>query len=260
MNSHFIIAKIHRAILVDKNEYSEKVTTFNPNLRTNELIFHFSGKSVVHFNGLKLECEPGVVRFLPKGENKEYVVEREERGECIVIYFETDVPVANEAFVCKPPNATAIANLFRKLFSVWVSKGDGYYFECMGLLYKILAELQKQVYIPQSQYDAIKPALQYIHEHFLATGISVPHLAVLCGISESYLKKLFIKKFGLPPVKYIIQLKIHYACDLLRSELYTVTQVAEICGYANAHFFSRQFKEYVGIAPSTFVNKYKSSK
>ena len=146
------------------------------------------------------------------------------------------------------------------MFAIWVSKNDGYYFECISLLYKIFAEMQKQNYIPQNQYNLIKPAIKYIEDNFLKGKISVPYLSDKCGISEVYLKKLFIKKFGIPPTKYTIQLKINHACDLLRSKQYSVSQVAELCGYDNVYYFSRQFKEYVGTSPSVFVEKYISSK
>ena len=260
MNNNFIIKKINRVILVGKNEYQEKNTIFPHNLKNNELILHLSGKSRVKFNGKILNCESGTIRFLPKGENKEYIVEREEHGECLDVFFDSDIPISDEAFVLKVKNSIKIENLFKKLFSVWVSKNDGYYFESMSLLYKIFAEIQKENYIPQKQYDAIKPAIVYINENFLKKKISVSELSALCGISESYLKKLFLKKFAVPPIKYIIQLKINYACDLLRSNLYSITQAAEICGYSDPHFFCRQFKTYMGITPTEFVSKYKSSK
>ena len=89
---------------------------------------------------------------------------------------------------------------------------------------------------------------------------SVKPMCEKCKISETYLKKLFIKKFGVPPVKYIIQMKINFAEDLLRSKLYSVSQVAELCGYENLYYFSRQFKEYRGISPTAFAEKYKYSK
>lgn len=260
MNDNFIIKKINGVILVGKNEYQEKNTTFTHNLKSNELILHISGKSQVKFNGKTLNCESGTIRFLPKGENKEYIVEREEYGECFDVFFDTDVPIFDEAIVLNVKNSIKIENLFKKLFSVWVSKNDGYYFESMSLLYKIFAEIQKENYIPQKQYDIIKPAIKYIEENFLKEKINISDLASLCGISESYLKTLFLKKFAIPPVKYIIQLKINYACDLLRSNLYSITQTAEICGYSDTHFFCRQFKTYMGITPTEFISKYKSSK
>lgn len=258
--NNFIITKIHRVILVGRDEYKEKTISFTNHLTSHELIFHFSGKSTVRFNGKTLKCEKDVIRFLPKGENNEYLVEREECGECIDIFFDTDLPISEEAFVLNPHNNAAIETLFKKLFFLWVSKNEGYYFECISLLYKIFAEIQKQNYIPEKQYQTIKPAIDYISENFLNTKIPMTYLANRCQISESYLNKLFMKKFGIPPVKYIIQLKINYACDLLRSELYTITQIAEICGYSNVYFFSRQFKEYMGISPSAFLEKYQSSK
>ena len=260
MKQDFIITGINRVILVGKNEYPQNRIVFNHSALSSELIYHFDGKSTVYFNGKVLEIEENTIRFLPKGEVREYIVDKHIRGECIDIFFDTDIPLSDEAFVIKITENTTIANLFKKLFAVWVSKNDGYYFECISLLYKIFAEMQKKNYIPQNQYDLIKPAIEYVEENFLVNKISVPFLADRCGISEAYLKKLFIKKFGMSPIKYIIRLKINHACDLLRSKQYSITQVAELCGYDNVYYFSRQFKEYVGTAPSVFVEKYISSK
>ena len=260
MKQNFIITGINRVILVGKNEYPQNRIVFKQPTLSNELIYHFDGKAKVYFNGKVLETEENTIRFLPKGEVKEYIVEKQTPSECIDIFFDTDIPISNEAFIIKITQSTTIANLFKKIFSIWVSKNDGYYFECISLIYKIFSELQKQNYIPQNQYNLIKPAIEYVEENFLANKISVPFLADRCGISEAYLKKLFIKKFGMSPIKYIIRLKINHACDLLRSKQYSITQVSELCGYENVYYFSHQFKEYVGTSPSVFVERYKSSK
>ena len=85
-------------------------------------------------------------------------------------------------------------------------------------------------------------------------------LAALCDMSESYLKRLFKERYGIPPKKYLIQLKLNHACDLLRLDRYTVTEIAEMCHFSDIYFFSRQFKEHMGITPTQFVKKYKSAK
>lgn len=260
VNTDFLITEISRVIMVDKDEYAEKTTNFGTCLAKNELIFHFSGEATVYFNNKIMKTQKNTIRFLPKGENSNYVVERKSHGECILICFDTDTPVSAEAFTLDVKNAVAIGNLFKKIFAVWVAKHDGFYFECISILYKIFSELQKDNYIPKNQYEKIEPAISYIENHFLDAKISVELLAGLCNISVSYLKKLFVKKFGVPPIKYIIRLKINYACDLLRTDLYKVTQIAEMCGFNNIHFFSRQFREYTSLTPTEFKNKYKSSK
>lgn len=260
MNEDIVVTDVKRVIFVGKNEYTEKELHFTGELMSNELILHLSGKGTVRFNGKLLKCTENTVRFLPKGKNEEYTVYEEEKEECIDIFFNTERPISDEAFVLSFKNNSRLKPLFKRIFATWVAKDDGYRFECIGLLYEIFAEMQKKRYTCKEQSDAIQPALKYIEENFLARRISVEELAQICGISDSYLKKLFVKRFSVPPSKYIIQLKINYACDLLLSKRYTITHVAELCGYADIHFFYRQFKQYMGITPTEFQSKYVSSK
>ena len=80
MNQNFIITGISRVVLVGKNEYPQGKIRFNGHLFNNELIYHFSGKSTVHFNGKLLAVGENTIRFLPKGKNKEYNVDLEING------------------------------------------------------------------------------------------------------------------------------------------------------------------------------------
>ena len=260
MENNFIITGINRVIMVGPNEYKSLRTSFSSNLKYNELIFHFSGQSTVYFDDLVLETKPNTIRFLPEGSFAQYDVFRHEPGECIFVAFSADRPISDNAFVISALHKESIGNLFKKMFSVWIGKGDGYYFETISILYKIFAEIQKERHTPAAHYAKIKPAIDFIHDRFLKEELSVSALANMCGIKESYFKRLFKEKYGMPPKKYIIQLKINHACELLRLKEYSVTQIAEICNFSDIYFFSRQFKEYVGITPTQFAEKYRSSK
>lgn len=260
MEKDFVITGISRVIYVGKEEYTAQKTQFMHPLHHNELIFHLSGKAQVRFNGKVLPTEANTLRFLPQGENWEYIVEREEHGDCIDVFFDADRPVSQEAFVRQLRENSGLDTLFRRIFSVWVGREEGYKFECMSILYRIFARLQDESYIPAQQYQVIRPAVEYIGEHFLDPELSVEALAAGCGVSDSWLRRLFIARFGVPPKKYILQRRINYACDLLRSGLYSVTQIAELCGCGSVYFFSRQFREYMGLSPTEYVKKYRSSK
>ena len=128
------------------------------------------------------------------------------------------------------------------------------------MLYRIFAELQKNTALPKQYEHKLAPALDKIHNHFLNEDFSISELASACNMSESYFQRLFKLRYGVPPKKYIIQLKINHSCDLLRLERYTVTQIAELCNFSDIYFFSRQFREYMGITPTQFIKKYQSSK
>lgn len=257
MELDFKITSIDNVIFVSREDYPEKSTSFHGDLKSQELIFNYSGRSTVYFNEKVLHVTEKTLRYLPKGNVDRYIVDRETRGECVDVFFQTDKPLSLEAFVLHTEEKRRLDRLFDKIFSVWVRKDSGYYFECMALLYQIFAQLQKQNYIPEKQYQAIQPAIQYIESNFLKEAISMERLTALCGISYSYLKKIFIRKFGVPPKKYILQLKIHYACDLLRSGLYSVTQISDMCGFSSIYYFSRQFKEYIGLSPTEYIRKHR---
>ena len=260
MNNDFIITEIARVITVGKQEYTRESHSFNPNLKYNELIFYFSGQSTVYFGNTTLAITPFCVELLPQGKTARYDVTIHEPIECIDVFFSTDRPISDQALVWEGKPNERLASLFQQLFARWVGKDAGYYFECASLLYKILAQLQKQGYSPTEHQKKIEPALRAIHTSFLQEDLTVGKLAALCDMSESYLKRLFKERYGIPPKKYLIQLKLNHACDLLRLDRYTVTEIAEMCHFSDIYFFSRQFKEHMGITPTQFVKKYKSAK
>ena len=121
MNFDFNITKIHRVIMVGKEEYPEKVTEFkSKRVAHNELIYHISGSSRVFFNGKELMTKPGTVRFLPTGDLHEYRVEQIEVGDCIDVFFDTDSPISSEAFVIDMSKREGLEQLFKKIF--WIRK------------------------------------------------------------------------------------------------------------------------------------------
>ena len=250
MEKDFIITEIVRVISVGKEKHPDRVTKFRADLKSNELIFQFSGNINVKFGNQRFNIGANSVRFLPEGNFDTYEVEKIEASECIDVFFKADRPISSRAFVIDATKKEYISGLFRKLFAVWVSRGDGYYFECISLLYKIFAELQKSNYIPASRFEKIEPAVNAIRRDFLTKSFEVSELAAMCSISESYLKRIFKEKFGLPPKKYIIQLKINHACELLSLGGYSVSEVAEICNFSDVYYFSKVFKEICGVPPS----------
>ena len=74
MNYDFYITGISRIIYVGKYEYDEVTTSFETELKSNELIFHFSGDATVFFNDKILTTCENTIRYLPKGKPEKYIV------------------------------------------------------------------------------------------------------------------------------------------------------------------------------------------
>lgn len=75
------------------------------------------------------------------------------------------------------------------------------------------------------------------------------------GYSVDYLRALFKKKFGMTPTAYFANLKISYAKNLFDAYggKLKVNEIALMCGYADALYFSKIFKKTTGLSPMQYI-------
>lgn len=95
---------------------------------------------------------------------------------------------------------------------------------------------------------------RYLNEHF-AEQINHQMLSDIFGLVPSYISKIFTKFKGTSPAKYIIQLRIEKAKELLLDPRWLNKEIAEIVGYDDPSYFSRIFKRETGLYPSEFREK-----
>ncbi|MDN3587878.1 AraC family transcriptional regulator [Pedobacter aquatilis] len=81
------------------------------------------------------------------------------------------------------------------------------------------------------------------------------------NVGYSWFRKLFKKHTGLSPGQYYIQLKIEKAKELLRNETIPVKSVSFELNFQSSFYFSKIFKEKVGLNPTEFrkINLISSS-
>lgn len=99
-----------------------------------------------------------------------------------------------------------------------------------------------------SEDRTLERSLRYIHSSY-NKDISVEELAVMENMSYFGYIKMFRSRMGIPPVSYIINLRINAACDFLINTDMSIKQVGVSVGYRDPHFFSRTFKKHIGVSP-----------
>lgn len=104
-----------------------------------------------------------------------------------------------------------------------------------------------------AENSKLHEAIEYIHDNFTNPTLTVDYLAHMCGMSDTYFRRLFVKNFQVTPLKYINVLRSNYAKELLSSGYYTVSQVSDKCGFNNVQYFSLFIKKETGLSPSRFL-------
>lgn len=245
------VKKIDLCCFVDKNN-GERV--LHKNRRSYGLAYHIDGERRYTFedHGI-LFTKPGSLIFLPK--NSTYLMESIEPGTCFAINFELMEDVDFLPFSISIRNGTEILENFKKANAVWQSKKAGYEMKCRSYLYNIIYLIQNEhnSYANAKQRAIIAPALEYIEKNYhLQTGITVRDLSECCGVSETYLRRLFRSCLGVSPVQYVNRMRLTRAGELLSSGFYTVSEVMTMSGYNDDAYFSRNFKKRFGVPPREY--------
>ena len=83
----------------------------------------------------------------------------------------------------------------------------------------------------------------------------MPTLAVQAKGSVDHLIRICKRHKGVTPWEFVIRCRIEKAGNLLRFSSHSVSQIADLLGYADIYSFSKQFKAHTGQAPTQYRNQ-----
>ena len=189
--------------------------------------------------------------YLPKGSS--YTVKSSNPNGCYAIKFQADIQ--GEPFSVNMRSREKLTRIFDNAQRKWRDNEPFCQLYVKKAIYEIILILQNEIskkYTPSQKEKIILPAIEKINSDFNKQDLSIPSLAKLCNISEVYLRRLFIDKFGVPPKKYIIETRINHAKSLIKSGMFSVLETARLCGYSDECHFSKEFKKRTGQSPVNY--------
>jgi AraC-like DNA-binding protein len=213
-----------------------------------------SSRDYLFSDGTVLHTGERELFYLPKGSSYKTSNGFSQNGStCYAINFSAEL--SDQPFSVSFRNSEQIEKLFKTAANVWKRQDAFCDMTIRKILYEIIlltAKEQQKKYTPSSATLVIAPAPELIKSDFTRSDISVASLAQLCGISEAYLRRIFLSKYGVSPKEYIINMRISYAKQLLSLEEFPISTIALMCGYSEPTHFSREFTRRVGVSPSDF--------
>ncbi len=93
--------------------------------------------------------------------------------------------------------------------------------------------------------------ISYVHTNF-KKNISLTELSQQFSCTPNYIGKLFTKHTGITFNNYLNELRLKYACNMLRFSNLPVKDIAIISGYSSTEYFFSVFKKNLRITPMDY--------
>lgn len=159
------------------------------------------------------------------------------------------------------PLAPEILHIFGKIESEWNLKLEGYKMVIKALLMELLAllyrhfkasnSLDEDVLAFHRGYDRLRDVLQYINAN-PGKDFTLEELSSISLMNKTYFSAYFKKVMNVTVFEYIKNLRIDYACMLLKTTVSNITDIALECGFKSVTHFNRIFKEHTHFTPNEF--------
>ena len=124
-----------------------------------------------------------------------------------------------------------------------------------GLLYYTLTQLRSDAGKKEKSEQMFAAVLHYVEHHYADPTLSLTTLARISSYTEKYISALFVKQKKVSFRTYLVNLRIVRAKELLTMDVYSVGQVARLCGFSDPLYFSKVFKKETGWTPTALKQR-----
>ncbi|MBQ5840456.1 MAG: helix-turn-helix transcriptional regulator [Clostridia bacterium] len=203
--------------------------------------------------------------FFPNESHKfENDSEREKHLLYIGFDFEKDVSYSRQQIkealqitLNDSANSYLYAALFKQLRGSGTLPTDTHFY--MQLMLFLMNQLGKYMSLPAeaSPNTALVADVKKFINANLHKKINVQQLAKAFYVTPKHLGQVFRREVGEGIVQYTKRKKVEKALLLIKTKEYNITQISQMLGFDNIHYFSTVFKEYYGLSPTYFYTNNK---
>jgi AraC-like DNA-binding protein len=97
----------------------------------------------------------------------------------------------------------------------------------------------------------VRKAAEFVYMNY-SREITVEDIAKHIGIGRKYLHSIFSELAGTSPSEFLINYRLHKACELMKDKTLQISDVAHSVGYPNPLNFTRIFHKVKGLSPKQY--------
>lgn len=124
--------------------------------------------------------------------------------------------------------------------------------QCRHLFTQFVLEANRQRATHPTGLDL--EAIQNTMQDNIHRSLELEELATIAHLSKYHFSNRYKALTGYSPIKHFLHMKIEYACQLLDSTELSIKAIADAVGYDDALYFSRLFRQTMGLSPRAYRN------
>jgi transcriptional regulator GlxA family with amidase domain len=99
--------------------------------------------------------------------------------------------------------------------------------------------------------EAVAQAQIWMQDN-LHKSLTISQVATQFGMSTRAFNRRFKLALGISPTAYLTDIRMNFACDLLKNTNLPIVDVASFSGFPEASWFSSRFRQWSGNSPSAY--------
>lgn len=228
-----------------------------------QLIYICDGQCVVTLEGSVHIAYPGDCIIYRPGEIQDYLYTKKIRTHTYWIHFTGDVCKKmiemfslQNVYIVNAQHNSEIKHMISKVCQYYNLEIPNRELICSGLMQSILALLSNEVHkeihhTKEKNKDKISELISRI-KMTPNLNFTVSECAEFCHMSKPHFARVFKRTTGMPPVQFILGIRIERAKELLDFTNMPVTEIAEASGFYDQNYFARTFKKITGVSPTQY--------
>lgn len=240
---------------------------YNEGLPGYELIYTRKGEGWTEINNRRWSIPEKSIALIPTQQRFGVGPAKDSTWEFLYVHFDWNGfkelynSLTHELQVFTPKVPEVMEEEFWSIYRMKKKEEAHFDFLAFHRLLNILASLHNSMQPADTAFDTrsrehheVQQITEYIRNHY-HQAIYVKDLAQMVGYSEDYLSKLFKRETGYTITEFNMKCRFEVAKTLLLNSTYTMKEISVKTGFENPAYFSRIFKEKVGVTPAEFRRK-----
>jgi len=128
-----------------------------------------------------------------------------------------------------------------------------------GILLYTFAALGNEIFEEKKSLGKVKSTVaaikKYIDENYLDSELSLEKISVDLFYNKKYISHVFKSEMKIGVIEYLNTVRVQHACTLMEQGMTSVKDIAAICGFRDALYFSKIFKSKMTKTPTQHISE-----